>query len=126
MNELKKLIRGNGFGVSDVGSLGLVDNLEIGKQTLDVAYNIARRLRHRKADVISISCTNFRTIEIIERLEKELGKPAISSNTATLWPIMKKMKWTNKIDVFWKTPQLLDLTRRRASDEHWRRSACPI
>ena len=36
-----------------------------------------------------ISCTNFRTIEVVDRLESEVGKPVISSNTATFWMIAR-------------------------------------
>lgn len=36
-------------------------------------------------DAVFISCTNLRTMDQIERLERELGVPVISSNSATLW-----------------------------------------
>ncbi|MDX1747133.1 MAG: hypothetical protein R3324_14445 [Halobacteriales archaeon] len=32
-----------------------------------------------------MSCTNFRTLEAIPLLERDLGKPVVSSNSATLW-----------------------------------------
>ncbi|MCT8158625.1 aspartate/glutamate racemase family protein [Pseudoruegeria sp. SHC-113] len=41
----------------------------------------------QKADVdaVFLSCTNLRTLGIIERLEARLGKPVISSNLALAW-----------------------------------------
>ena len=42
-----------------------------------------------EADAVFISCTNFRSLEIIEPLEAELGKPVISSNTSALWKMLR-------------------------------------
>ncbi len=42
-----------------------------------------------KADGILISCTNFRSLEVIDQLEMDLGKPVISSNTASMWKILQ-------------------------------------
>ena len=42
-------------------------------------------------DSYFLSCTNTRMIEAIEDLERDLGKPVISSNQATLWACLKKL-----------------------------------
>jgi maleate isomerase len=38
-----------------------------------------------RVDAYLLSCTNIRSIEIIEDLEERLGRPVITSNQATLW-----------------------------------------
>jgi maleate isomerase len=43
------------------------------------------------ADGYLLSCTNTRTIEVIEELERALGKFVITSNQATLWACLKKL-----------------------------------
>lgn len=91
----RKFLTGNDFDVINIRSLGLVDNIEIGKQEPNVAYSLARQLRYGDADAMFISCTNFRTIEVIERLERETGIPVISSNTATLWSVIRRAKLGN-------------------------------
>jgi maleate isomerase len=40
-------------------------------------------------DGIFLSCMGFPTLGVIEMLEKDLGKPVISSNQATLWKLLK-------------------------------------
>jgi maleate cis-trans isomerase len=55
------------------------------------AYISAKEVDVPEAEAIFISCTAWRTIEIIELLEKDLGKPVITSNQATMWAILKKM-----------------------------------
>jgi maleate isomerase len=53
------------------------------------AYKVATDANCRDADVILISCTNFRSLEMIETLERDLGKPVISSNTASMWKLLQ-------------------------------------
>lgn len=44
-----------------------------------------KALDHKGASGIFISCTNLPTMTFIEKREKELRNPVVSSNTATLW-----------------------------------------
>jgi maleate isomerase len=82
-----EFLESEGFEIEDTKGLGLVDNAEIGRQKEYVAYKLAQSLR--KADVVFISCTNFNTFSIIEKLENELKIPVISSNSASLWSALK-------------------------------------
>jgi maleate cis-trans isomerase len=41
------------------------------------------------AQAIFISCSNFRTLEIIESLEARLGKPVVTSNASTMWKMLR-------------------------------------
>jgi len=43
------------------------------------------------ADGVFISCTALKTMGLIDRLEKELDKPVLSSNSATLWYSLRKL-----------------------------------
>jgi maleate isomerase len=54
------------------------------------AYREARAIDDDDADAIFISCTGYRTFEIIEKLERDLNKPVITSNQATLWDALRK------------------------------------
>lgn len=82
----KTFLESHGFTVPDIEGLNLTDNTEIGKQ--ETAYELAKSLK--KADAIFISCTNFRTFNVIQKLEDELGIPVISSNSASLWGALTK------------------------------------
>ena len=63
----------------------------IGKLAPEVAYEMARKVNGQDNQAIFISCTNFRAIEIIRRLEEETRKPVISSNQATIWFALRKL-----------------------------------
>jgi len=56
-----------------------------------MAYKLARFVNGPEAQGILISCTNFRTLEIIERLEKDLGKPVVTSVQATVWAALRQI-----------------------------------
>jgi len=98
----KKFLSANGFQVVDLKGLGIKDNIEIGKLGGQDAYKLVMELRYDEADGIFISCTNFPTVESVGKLEKELRKPVISSNTATLWAMLKKCDVFIKIRGFGK------------------------
>jgi len=88
----KEFLEGNGFGVTNTVGLNVVPDVDIGKQEPYVAYNLGRRVNTDDADCIFLSCTDFRTIEIIDALEKTLEKPVVTANQATLWHILKLEK----------------------------------
>ncbi len=48
-------------------------------------YDMALSLRNDAADAYFISCSNIHSIDVIEDLERELGKPVITSNQAAIW-----------------------------------------
>jgi len=48
-------------------------------------YKWAKDVDSSEADGVFISCTGLKTMGLIDRLEGELNKPIVSSNSATLW-----------------------------------------
>ncbi len=100
--EINKLentfLEQNKIEVVKIMGLGIEQNLEVGSQDPDTAYELAKEVCVPEAHGIFISCTNFRTIEVIDRLEKELGLPVISSNTATFLAMMKKTGFKRELE----------------------------
>lgn len=87
VDEVTKLevdyLNDNGFEVTAWQGGGITDTADIQECEPEVSYNRAREVDSDRAEAVFISCTGFRTIENIARLEAELGKPVISSNQAT-------------------------------------------
>ncbi len=52
-------------------------------------------LRHRdviaSCDAVFISCTNLLAMDQVERLERELGRPVVTSNQASLWAALTRL-----------------------------------
>ncbi len=82
----------NGFEVCGIKGLGIEDNIEIGKQPLEVAYNLGKEVAqaHPEAEALFISCTNFRTFGIINALSQDIRRPVITSNQASFWLALKQ------------------------------------
>jgi maleate isomerase len=90
----RSFLERSGFYVVRIRGLGIVRNTDIGRQPPWVAYRLAKEVAReagRSADGVFISCTNFRTIEVIELLESELQLPVVSSNTASMWLALRTL-----------------------------------
>jgi maleate isomerase len=85
-------LEGNGFEVLKEQSLGIKENLKIGRLTPTDAEKLAKTVFTKDTDAVFISCTNFRTFETLSKLESELGVPVISSNSATLWAGLNQLR----------------------------------
>jgi maleate isomerase len=48
-------------------------------------YDLAMTMRNDSADAYFISCSNIHSIDVIEALERDLGKPVVTSNQAAIW-----------------------------------------
>ena len=80
-----------GFDVASIDGRGLEANTAIGALTPDDA---ARQVLDHvdgsaddDLDAVFVSCTNYRSLAAVERLESKLGVPVITSNGATLWDV---------------------------------------
>jgi maleate isomerase len=91
-NREVEFLQDAGYDVLEIEGLGLTSNLDIGAQRPETAYCRARSVADADPDGIFISCTNYRTFEIIEHLESDLGKPVVTSNQATLWNALKTLE----------------------------------
>lgn len=53
--------------------------------------------RADRADAYVISCTTVRSVEAVEALERALGKPVVTSNTATAWFSLRTLGISDKV-----------------------------
>lgn len=77
----------SGFQVVAFKGLGL--NRGIYNQPAGAAYRLAMEADRGDADAVFISCTNFRSAEILQVLEQDLGKPVVTANQATMWDLLR-------------------------------------
>jgi maleate isomerase len=75
----------NGFEVVNHGVMGLVRNTELGRADPQTAYDLGRRVDRPNADAVILPGGNWPTMSIVERLERDLGKPVLTNNTASIW-----------------------------------------
>jgi len=66
-----------------VGAGGPQEFTAIARTPQDEIYALACATDRPEAQALVIACTDFPAMELIERLEEELGKPVVTSNQAT-------------------------------------------
>jgi len=86
LNERERtFIEDAGHEVLALEGLGIKPTTDKGNIHPESVYRHARSLDRADADGVFVSCTNYRTVEVIEALEADLDKPVVTSNQALLW-----------------------------------------
>lgn len=69
------------------------DALGLDREIWAVPYartaQLIRDVDHPEAEAIVVSCTNLPSYDLIGPLERELGKPIVSANQATVWAALR-------------------------------------
>ncbi len=82
------------YGFSCVGRLDTpipLSNNAISELTPEQIFDMAIQVNNEEAEAILLSCTDMRATEAIETIEKELGKPVITSNQAMVHAALKRL-----------------------------------
>ncbi len=97
VNELESaFLSQNGIEVVACKGLGL-SGPTIREQTPERVYDLAKDVNSPEAEGVFISCTDFRAMEVIDTLERDLGKPVTSSNQVTLWALLNILKHPGRV-----------------------------
>jgi maleate isomerase len=83
----KAHLEAHGIEVAAWGHLDDVSNIY--DETPERAYELAKRVDVKEAEALFMSGVGMPTIEVVGRLEKDLGKPVISSCTAMVWNALR-------------------------------------
>ena len=108
-------LRASGFEVADMAGLALVDNLVVGRLSADTAYDLALKVNRADADAIVLSCTNWQTMDAIERIERETGKPVITTTQATIWAALRAIGHTEPIQGYGRLLRELGKSEAKAA-----------
>jgi maleate isomerase len=87
----RAFLEANGLAVVAAQGLGLVENLVVGRLEDATAYELAKKVDRAEADGIVLACTNWKTMGAIERLERELGKPVVSTTQVSIWAALRAL-----------------------------------
>ena len=78
----------NAFGIEVLALKGLGSQAHA-SFTPEQNAALAAEVDRPESQAILIACSNFRTLEFIEPLEKQLGQPVVSSNLCSLWKMLR-------------------------------------
>ncbi len=75
-----------GLDMSTFGSFGVAEEHKVARISVDSVVDAAVRLGAApEIEAVFLSCTNLRTADALPRIEAQLGKPALSSNSVLAW-----------------------------------------
>lgn len=87
----------SGFDVVHSEVLGFVASIELGRVAAEQAYELGHRTDRPQAEAILMPGGNWPAMCVVERLERELGKPVLANNAVSLWAGLRLLKRTDAI-----------------------------
>ena len=87
----KKFLEDSGFEVLSIRGLGYTNPLCMPRVTPDQMYRLTRETDCPEADAVFVSCTGLGILDSVPLLERDLGKPVITSNQATWWGTLRAL-----------------------------------
>lgn len=96
--QARKFLEGGGVAVISLRGLQIRQARAIGDVVPEQVVELALAADDPRAEGIVLSCTNLRTTEVIEDLEKRLAKPVVTSNQASLWAVLRRLGYSEPVD----------------------------
>ena len=63
-------------------------------------YQLGMEVGRTDCDGVFMACTAVNAVEVVEQLERDLGKPVVTANQASFWTVMQRVGLKDKIDGF--------------------------
>ena len=93
-----RYLENQGFHVLDIQGLNIEKDADMVRVEPDFIKEFAQSIDRPDADAIFVSCGALRTLDIVEALEQEVGKPVVASNQAMIWETLRLSGVGDKIE----------------------------
>jgi maleate cis-trans isomerase len=87
----------SGFKVVNSEVAGYVAGVELGRTGPEAAYELGRRADRPDAEAVIMPGGNWPAVSVVERLERELGKPVLANNAVSLWAGLRLLQCRTSI-----------------------------
>jgi maleate isomerase len=89
--RMKVFLEASGFHVLKIEGYGVRKNADLTDMDVHAAYKIAKRLYEQTpdADGVFVPCPRWPTITDVDLLEREIGKPVVTSCQAYIWHALR-------------------------------------
>ncbi|MBD1149968.1 aspartate/glutamate racemase family protein [Pelagibacterales bacterium SAG-MED29] len=88
--------------VSSFASLNLNLDTEFANVDPNYILEISSKLETKNADALFISCTALPVLNILDKLEKKIQKPVLSSNQTLIWDTIRSVQYESPIKGYGK------------------------
>jgi maleate cis-trans isomerase len=83
--RLKQFLRGQGVEVASLGTFDMLDMFDHAKIEPEAIYRKVKQSITKDASAVFVACTQLRALEVIDALERDIGRPVYSAIQATAW-----------------------------------------
>jgi maleate cis-trans isomerase len=90
--RLKQFLQHYGIDVVRLQTFDMLDMFDHAKITPQQIYHKSKEIDGRDIDAIFVACTQLRALEVIDMLERDLGKRVYSAIQATAWQAYKALR----------------------------------
>ena len=90
-DEVVEYFKKENFDVTSNSYFDIESDIDIGKVDQNYLYEVLSKIDLNDADALFVSCTALPVLQIIEKLEKKLNKPVLSSNQALIWDTLENI-----------------------------------
>lgn len=96
-HAVAEFIEASGVRVVSQHAMGIVSNLEVGLLDVQTAYDLGREADRDEADAIFLACGNWMTMDVVEQLERDTGKPVLTTNGCAIWAMLNILGGHEKV-----------------------------
>jgi len=94
LGRMRETLEGNGFKVLHMDALGKYRtdrkrHIELSMERPETVYRQVKQSFTSETEAIFVSCTSYRAVEIIEKMENDFKVPVLTSNQALAWACLR-------------------------------------
>jgi maleate isomerase len=86
--EAEYLVK-QGFKILDFQGMNILKDPDIRRVSPEFIKRYAKQIDRPEADAIFLSCGALRSTEVIDEIERDVGKPVVGSNQTMLWNTLR-------------------------------------
>ena len=101
-NDVIEFFKKENFSITSNSYFDIKNDIDIGKVDPEYLFEVLSQMDLKEADALFVSCTALPVLQIIDRLEKKLNKPVLSSNQALIWDTLESIGKNISISGFGK------------------------
>jgi len=83
--RLKDFLRAHGIRVNRLGTFDMLDMFDHAAIEPEAIYRKVRETTSPDTDAVFVACTQLRALQVLDMLERDLGKPVYSAVQASAW-----------------------------------------
>ena len=101
-DEVLEYFKSEGFEITSNSYFDIEADYDIGKVDPDYLFEVLSQVDLNGAEGLFVSCTALPALSIIDKLEKKLNTPVLSSNQALIWDTLVKINKNESVNGFGK------------------------